>query len=173
MTRGAQTTFAGPVAVHFGGRRSREFSHPFTCEALSACRARRMRRSRSMPGGVPWASLRSLAAFSASRLSDRLNGRFCMALSLFHLGRERNRAFSSPITVSSHAVIEENGSPGERFLITEPRRTIRSCGVPKRSPDAGDAPGSSGRCRLGGRRRLQNIDRERSFRKVSGTSFMV
>jgi hypothetical protein len=67
---------------HFGGCRPREFSHPLTCEALSAFWARRISRSRSTPGGVSRASLRSLAASSESRcLSVCMKpSRSCMAL---------------------------------------------------------------------------------------------
>ena len=72
----------GRSQIHFGGCRPREFSHPLTCEALSAFWARRISRSRSTPGGVSRASLRSLAASSESRcLSVCMKpSRSCMAL---------------------------------------------------------------------------------------------
>jgi hypothetical protein len=38
--------------IYFGGCNSREVSHSFMLDAISACRARLKRRSRSMPGGV-------------------------------------------------------------------------------------------------------------------------
>jgi hypothetical protein len=52
----------GRSQIHFGGCRPREFSHPFRWEALSVSWARRSSRSRSTPGGVSRASLRSVAA---------------------------------------------------------------------------------------------------------------
>ena len=52
---------------HIGARKPRDESHSVIWEALSACRALRRSRSRSMPGGVPLASLRRRCASSFKR----------------------------------------------------------------------------------------------------------
>jgi hypothetical protein len=105
-------------SAHFGGCRPGQFSHPLACEALSACRARRISRSRAIPGGVPRASLRSFAASSESRFSSVsvvLKGRrSCMALFPFDWGGERNWAFSLPVKAAGLAVTGESVHPAER-----------------------------------------------------------
>src|SRR3954447_785013 len=64
---GRSVSLSGEAHVYFGGCRPREFRQPFNCEPLSRSWARRISRSRLTPGGVPRASLRSLAASSESR----------------------------------------------------------------------------------------------------------
>jgi hypothetical protein len=67
-----------PTSADWGGRRQfgrdylgacrpGEESHSLMCAAVSACRASRMSRSRSIPGGVPRASFRRRSACSAKR----------------------------------------------------------------------------------------------------------
>ena len=74
------------------------------CAAVSACRARRISRSRSI-GGVPRASFRRRCASSVKRCSSGivcLKRRRSTAQLLSVRGRpERNRAFSSPIEAKS------------------------------------------------------------------------
>ena len=52
---------------HFGARRPGDVSHCSMWAAVSACRALRRSRSRSMPGGVPFASFRRRCAWSVKR----------------------------------------------------------------------------------------------------------
>ena len=77
-----------------GGWRPTEESHSCICEAVSACRARRIILSRSMPGGVPLASCRRRSA-SWARRSLRVRvcvkwRRFIGAAPFLEEGRERN-----------------------------------------------------------------------------------
>jgi len=55
---------------HFGARRPGDVSHCSIWAAVSACRALRSSRSRSMPGGVPRASFRRRSAWSVRRWSS-------------------------------------------------------------------------------------------------------
>lgn len=60
----------GLVAVYYvGARKPGDRSHSLKCEPASARRALRIRRWRSMPGGVPRASLRSRSAWMPRRCS--------------------------------------------------------------------------------------------------------
>jgi hypothetical protein len=65
----------GAVSNHFGGASPGELSHSLICEPVSACRAFRSARSRSIPGGSDLASSRRRCACSARRSS---RGAFCL-----------------------------------------------------------------------------------------------
>jgi len=87
--------FRGRLKRHyFGGCCPGELSHSLMCEPVSACRARRISRSRSTPWGVPRASLRSFAASLARRTSSDsvwVKWRRRMVRLLRKGRRERNR----------------------------------------------------------------------------------
>jgi hypothetical protein len=55
---------------HVGVRKPGDRSQSLKCEPVSARRALRIRRWRSMPGGVPRASLRSRSAWMPRRCSS-------------------------------------------------------------------------------------------------------
>jgi hypothetical protein len=69
---------------HFGPCKPGDVSHSFICEAVSACRARRINRSRSPPIGSELAlSRRRFASVTRRSSRDRvclMRRRCCMAL---------------------------------------------------------------------------------------------
>lgn len=87
---------------HVGARRPGDRSHSLMCEPVSACRALRINRSRSIPGGSDLASSRRRKASYARRSSGDvvclMRYRCCMALAPVQRKEvERLVAFSSPI----------------------------------------------------------------------------
>jgi hypothetical protein len=58
------------IGHHRGARKLGDISHSLMRAAVSACRARRISRSRSIPGWVPFASFRRRCASSIRRWSS-------------------------------------------------------------------------------------------------------
>jgi hypothetical protein len=135
---GSECTEAGGVAVfvedvgavfaHFGDANPREASHSVICEAVSACRALRIRSLRSIPGGVPCASLRRLFACSCRRWSS---GTVCLkwlrCIALLHPLKEAGALPNSlsPMAAETGAVM----SNFAHFLLGEsiPQSKIGHC----------------------------------------------
>jgi len=81
------------VLVHFGDASPGDDSQSFMCEAVSACRALRIKPSRSMPGGIVLACSLRLRACSASRSSKEVSclmRRRCCGIRCSIRTRERN-----------------------------------------------------------------------------------